>query len=320
MFGGIAHVGKISNKIFTFLVFLIITSISFSGYKTMTRNRSLPISRPDITKKREICVNDLTTDNHPYGKPVTGVLMWENDRVFQEFCARYRSSVRMAAFQTTLPDPLPGEEYNVALAADMLAGTVIESGEIFSVNKTIGPRNRERGFREGPAYYGNQVLNVIGGGVCKIATTLYNIAILANLKIIERWPHSMPVPYVPPGQDATISYGEKDLKFKNITGDPIIIWADTKDNTLFVAIYGGVKPPKITWKHKIFNYQPTYNIYRHNSSLRPEEDKIIIPGIDGYTVKSWIVIENSDGSKVEKQLGIDHYRPLPQLVERKLYN
>ena len=37
----------------------------------------------------------------------------------------------------------------------------------------------------------------------------YNVAVLSNLKIIERHNHSMPVPYVPYGQDATVAYGSK---------------------------------------------------------------------------------------------------------------
>ena len=68
--------------------------------------------------------------------------------------------------QTTLPDPLPGEEYNVGLAARMLAGTVVQVGQVFSMNGTLGPRTKEKGFREGPAYSGGQIIRVTGGGIC----------------------------------------------------------------------------------------------------------------------------------------------------------
>ena len=115
---------------------------------------------------------------HPYGNPVSGPLAWEGDGRFQNSRAKHGAMVRMAAFQTTLPDPLPGKEHNVALGADLLAGKIIVPGGIFSMNLAIGPYTGERGFRQGPYYAGARVRRTVGGGVCKIATTLYNAAIL----------------------------------------------------------------------------------------------------------------------------------------------
>ena len=123
------------------------------------------------------------------GKPAHSLLIWENDEEFLKICAEYKANIRMAAFQTTLPDPLPGEEYNVGLAAQMIAGTVVPAGKVFSLNMTLGPRTMEKGFRQGPAYSGSKVIRVIGGGICKVSTTLYNTAVLADLEIVERSSH-----------------------------------------------------------------------------------------------------------------------------------
>ncbi|MBO8129240.1 MAG: VanW family protein [Peptococcaceae bacterium] len=298
----------------------ILIVLVFSGLTVTFTARFLTSCQPSQHphNDRASVVNQLpqTDDLHPYGRPAYGSLMWENDEDFQELLAKYEVSMRMAAFQTTLPDPLPGEEYNVARAADLLAGTVVNPGEIFSMNTAIGPYTKERGFREGPTYMGNQVVKTIGGGVCKVSTTLYNVAILANLKIIERHCHGMMVPYVPPGQDATVSYGNRDFKFQNNTEHPIIIWADTKGNTLYIAFYGRSRPPKVKWHHKILHRQEMPVIYRNNTKLQPGEEKVIIPGADGLTVKSWLTIEYSDSKTVTKELGIDYYRPMTQVVER----
>jgi hypothetical protein len=253
---------------------------------------------------------------HPYGKPVYGFLNWEDDSSFLDLCGQYGAILRMAAFQTTLPDPLPGEKYNVALAADLLAGAVVKPGEFFFLNKVIGSYTRERGFKEGPAYSGNQVVSTVGGGVCKIATTLYNVTVLANLKISERHAHGMLVPYVPPGQDATIVYGVKDFSFRNNTEHPLVIWANTEGDTLTIAIYGSTYPPKVTWHHELLSWQKRHTIYRNNTNLHPGEEQIIIPGADGVTVKSWLTIEYPDGTLITKDLGIDYYKPMPRVVEK----
>jgi hypothetical protein len=312
---GAGLVNRTGWKIIFVVNFMVFVTIGFWGCKVFypkdppgNINRLLPKNTETSIPKGEKV--------HPYGRPFEGVLLWENNRNFHEICAKHQISVRMAAFQTTLPDPLPGEEYNVGLAADLLAGTVVKPGMIFSMNGTLGPYGKAQGFREGPAYYGTQVMKTIGGGVCKIASTLYNVIILANLPVIERHQHGMPVPYVPVGQDATVSSGAKDLKFKNNKDHPILIWADTEKNTLSIAIYGLTKPPKIIWHHQILNRQKFRTIYRYNHHLKPGEEKVVIPGADGLTVKSWLTIIHPNRLTVKKELGIDYYKPLLQVIER----
>lgn len=253
---------------------------------------------------------------HKYSGPVEGPLIWEKKDDFKETYRREQTPVRMAAFRTTLPDPLPGEEDNVALAADKLAGTVLEPGETFSMNAALGPYTRARGYREGPTYSGNEIIVTIGGGVCKVSTTLYNVAILSNLEIVERHPHEMPVPYVHAGQDATVSDGGSDLKFLNNSGNKVLLWADTAGQTLYMAAYGAAAPPQVTWHHRILAREKMPVVYRTNPALRAGEEKVTVPGEDGLTVKSWLSINYPDGESKTRDLGVDTYRPLPRVIER----
>jgi vancomycin resistance protein VanW len=300
------------------IFFLLLFSFFLQGcsfQKTDPKPKE-PAKINPISYKNPAPSNERGVPRHPYGNPVQGALPWDNAPRFQTIIAKANLKIRMAAFQTTLPDPLPGEESNVALGADLLAGKVVKPGAVFSMNQAIGPYSQARGFREGPAYYGPKVIKVTGGGVCKIASTLYNVTTLANLKIIERNPHSMPVPYVPPGQDATVSSKGKDFRFQNNTGEPIMIWADTRGNTLYMAFYGRQKSPQIIWGHKILNRKSAPTYYRSNHDLKPGEKKTIIPGADGVTVKSWLTITYPDGRTESKNLGVDQYNPLPHVIER----
>ncbi len=252
--------------------------------------------------------------DHPLGYPANGLLIWENDEEFLKVRTELKTPIRMAAFQTTLPDPLPGEEYNVGLAARMLAGTVVRPGQVFSLNGTLGPRTKSKGFREGPAYSGGRIIQVTGGGICKISTTLYNVAILANLEIIERRPHGMLVPYVPPGQDATVSYGTLDMKFRNTTNSPILIWAEKVDNTLYMAFYGNVRPPKVRWYHQVlFRWEmPVFRYY--SPDLPSGEERVVQSGAEGIQVKNWVTIHHANGKTEQKELGIDYYNPMPKII------
>ncbi len=252
---------------------------------------------------------------HPLGRPVTDRLMWERNPKFLEICAQQGAFVRMGAFQTTLPDPLRGEEENVAHAANLLAGNVVAPGEVFSMNARLGPYTKQRGYKDGPIYMGTRVATAAGGGVCKIASTLFNVVVLADLQVVQRHPHGMLVPYVPPGQDATVAYGVKDFKFKNNTGRPVVIWSETLGNTLYMAIYGSRVPPKVTWQHTILKRQKTWTIRRYNPNLQPGEKRVVIPGDDGLAVRSTLIKEYSNGEIVTQELGTWWYNPLPRVIE-----
>ncbi|HEX2952540.1 MAG TPA: VanW family protein [Bacillota bacterium] len=252
---------------------------------------------------------------HPLGHAAKGLLVWENDEEFQKRCMEHHTLIRMAAFQTTLPDPLPGEEYNVGLAARMLAGTLVQPGQVFSLNKELGPRTKGRGFQEGPAYSGGQIIRVIGGGICKISTTLYNVAVLANLDIVERKAHGMLVPYVPPGQDATVSFGSLDFKFRNTSGSTILIWSEKLGNTLFIAFYGRKMPPQVKWRHEVLFRQKPPVIYHYNPKLRSRQKRVIQSGAESIRIKNWLEIYYQDGRTERKELGTDYYRPMPEIIE-----
>lgn len=249
-------------------------------------------------------------------RPHEGPLPWEDDRDFLAALQKVGNPRLLAAYKATLKDPLPGEDYNIGLAAKRVAGTVIYPGKVYSQNRTIGPYTKERGYRPGPTYKGTSLITTVGGGVCKIASVTYNIATLCNLDIVQRYPHGMTVPYVPPGQDATVYYGVKDFQFRNNTDHPILLWAAKVNNDLYMAAYGFMSPPKVTWHHKVLKRFDFSRQYRSNPKLAPGEENVFHKGAEGYLIKSWVSIEKDDGSATIKNKGLSYYSPFPEIVDR----
>ena len=105
-----------------------------------------------------------------------------------------------------------GRTDNLYVAAKYMNGTILAPGDVFSFNQLTGPRTFARGYSMAPVVGGVG----IGGGVCQVATTIYNTALAAKLEIIERHPHSIQVGYVRPGRDATVT-NYIDFKFRNST-------------------------------------------------------------------------------------------------------
>lgn len=145
----------------------------------------------------------------------------------------------LAAFATDIPSTGGTNRYNnIFLAAQILNGTVIMPGETFSFNEKVGERSSETGFKKAPIIIGNVVRQDLGGGICQVASTLYNASLLAGLEIVERSAHTIPVKYVPEGKDATVFYGLIDLKIKNNLLNPVVIQCEVNSYEVQMRILG----------------------------------------------------------------------------------
>lgn len=131
-------------------------------------------------------------------------------------------------------------KYNIRKGAELMTGTVLHPGEVFSCNDKLGKRTKANGWKLAGAYQSGETVQEYGGGVCQLSSTLYNAAVLADLEIVDRRNHSMKVSYISEGLDATInSVGNIiDFKFKNSSKADILIVAYTNGNDLTFEIYG----------------------------------------------------------------------------------
>lgn len=149
-----------------------------------------------------------------------------------------RSLTHVLASFSTAAGGGNGRLHNILLSTEALNNTLLLPGEVLSFQETVGPPVPDRGYQLAPIIVGGEVVPGYGGGICQTATTLYNAALLAELEIVERHRHSMPIDYVPPGMDATIAYDSLDLKIKNNQATPIIVkgWASYQ---VHFSILGG---------------------------------------------------------------------------------
>ena len=127
---------------------------------------------------------------------------------------------------------------NLRLAVSLLDGTFIKPGAAFSFNKTVGPRTVERGFRVAPVIIGSEYDEDVGGGVSQVATTVFNAAWEAGLKITERNPHALYISRYEAGRDATVNYPNLDLSFRNDTDGWLLLRGSHDDEGISITILG----------------------------------------------------------------------------------
>lgn len=149
---------------------------------------------------------------------------------------------RLATFSTDYNSGKKGRTVNMVLAARAVDGTLVKPGGTFSLNSTVGERTRARGYQAAIIFSDGKEKVDLGGGVSQITGTLFNAALLAGLPIASYQTHSRPVAYLPIGRDATVSWGNFDMKFKNPTGAPLYITYRVRGGTATASIFGKRTP------------------------------------------------------------------------------
>ncbi|HET6563633.1 MAG TPA: VanW family protein [Marmoricola sp.] len=112
---------------------------------------------------------------------------------------------------------------NIGRAAELIDGTILEPGETFSLNETVGERTAENGFAQGTIISNGVFKEDFGGGVSQVATTTFNAAFFAGLEDVEHKPHSFYIDRYPVGREATVAWPVVDLRFKNDTDHGVLI-------------------------------------------------------------------------------------------------
>ncbi len=118
---------------------------------------------------------------------------------------------------TDMGNSSPNRIVNVHLMADILNGYQIQPGTEFSFNGAVGPRTADRGFLEGQAIENGLLVPSIGGGVCQVATTIFDASLQGGYPIDIRQNHSFYIDHYPTGLDATVADGGPDFAFTNDT-------------------------------------------------------------------------------------------------------
>ena len=174
----------------------------------------------------------------PGARRVGDVVVVEHSPQLTTEKARGLGITRVLSSYSTFYSGTADRVRNLQLAVELLDGTLVSPGGTFSLNEAVGPRTLERGFRPAPVIVGNEYEEDVGGGVSQVATTVFNAAWEAGVKIIERNPHSLYISRYQLGRDATVNYPDLDLKFRNDTGEWMVVLGASGSNGIAISLAG----------------------------------------------------------------------------------
>lgn len=190
---------------------------------------------------------------------------------------------------------------NQARAAELINGTIVKPGDTFSMNDTVGERDEDNGFVKGivigeGAVYQEQY----GGGVSQVATTMYNAAFFAGLEDVEHHPHLFYIGRYPLGREATLWYGQLDLRFKNTLDSGLLIhtWVvpgtTTRRGEMHVEMWGTKK-----WDIEA-EASDEYNDRKPTTRYDDTDTCIKQPATDGFDIDITRKFRELGSDKVDK--------------------
>jgi vancomycin resistance protein YoaR len=212
----------------------------------------------------------------------------------------------------------PGEPRvtNIQRAAELLDGSIVKAGGTFDLNARLGERTLERGFVVAPMIDEGRLRDAVGGGVSQIATTLYNAAFFAGLKLVAHTPHAFYIERYPPGREATVSWGGPELVFQNDWQAPLVILVHAASDHVTVRMFSRKLQRKVEQGTGIrTDEKPAKTQKIVNPKLAPGQEHVIQHGgEEGFAITYWRKVYRGSALIANERYSA-HYRPEDTIIE-----
>ncbi|MFF7736395.1 VanW family protein [Streptomyces sp. NPDC007984] len=227
--------------------------------------------------------------------------------VTRENAAELGLTEKMSSFTVDF-EPAEYRTKNIGRAVELINGSVVDPGETWSFNRTVGERTEANGFMDGIIILDDKFQKASGGGVSSVATTLYNAVFFAGVKPVEHGAHSFYIERYPEGREATVAWGSLDLRFTNDSGASIYIQAESTDTSVTVSFLGTRPYDEIKSVTG-----PRENVVKPEKKVSDDKECVPQTPLEGFDVTVERVFYE-DGREVKREPYRTHYTPRDEIV------
>lgn len=270
-------------------------------------------------------VEELKTavESAEYGSTITLGLHFIEPDITEEFYSNEMFQDTLASYSTSIPST-SGWKNNLQKVCDAIDGTILKAGEEFSFNEIVGNPTESDGYKRVNIFLGKSYQEVVGGGICQAASTLYYCALMSDLEILERNSHGYAVDYIQNGFDAEVYYGSMDLRFRNTTEYPIRIDASVSGSKLNISVIGtDTKEYYVLLNYDVeetYKPQVVYTTMLESNSGGYKNGDVLTTGITGYSIRTYLLkYSNSNNRLMEETLIAESYYAKRDQVVVKIY-
>lgn len=223
---------------------------------------------------------------------------------------------RIASFTTTFDARNAPRVGNIDRMAQAMDGKLIKPGDTFSLNAATGNRTVANGYQEAGILVDGEVVPGIGGGVCQVATTLFNAVFNAGLEVVERSNHSLFISKYPLGKDAMVNFGVQDLEFRNDSRYGLLLKARVSAKELTVSIYSSPLGRVVTETVSPQTNPRVPPVKFVDDPLLPKGTETITePGIPGFDITVTRKV-TEEGKVIHSDSFVSKYKPWKKIVKK----
>ena len=206
---------------------------------------------------------------------------------------------------------------NLRIACENINGTILNPGDVFSFNETVGERTEERGFKPATIYGGDgESVDGVGGGICQVASTIYYTTLYMDLEQVMREPHMYRVTYVPLGMDATVYWDSGlDYKFRNTLSNPIKIQANVDGGYVNITFWGIKENDNyVEMTNKVVDDAPMETVYEEDETKEPGFEEQKQTRYIGAKVEAYQKVYDGSGNLIKEKTIKSVYKGRPEII------
>jgi len=214
----------------------------------------------------------------------------------------------LGEFSTTY-DSQPGRDTNLEVATDSVRGTVLQPGEQFSLNESLGQRTAANGYEQAGVIMDGQMTEDYGGGVSQVSTTLFNAAFFSGFDLDEHQAHSRYISRYPEGRETTLDWATIDLKFTNTSDTPVVLDMSLSDGEVHARVLGEKTVDVEADASGRFAQTSPGTVRESDAECSPQAPK------PGWSITIYRTITDADSGAVVKEDDFTTtYRPVNRVV------
>ncbi len=261
-----------------------------SGKKLLDDSQANPVTIPLTTVKAKVTLEEL------------------DERLFRDV---------LYVAKTDLHDFGANRTNNVRLAAEYTNGVILNPGDVYSYNQSVGERTTSRGFKDAGVYKAGKLIDDVGGGICQVATTIYQAALYTNMEIVERDNHVFAVVYSKLSLDATVYWGSLDFKFRNTSDYPVKLLTSLKNGQVICTVMGTkIDDTYVKMESIKLSTTPFKTVTTVNPAMAPGTSKLADPGHTGYTSEAYRCVYDGNDKLISRtKMSYDVYKKSDRTTE-----